>query len=143
MKQGELADRLRVDRTTVNKIEQGHRGDVAISQLFAFAEALGTSPIYLLTPRADDEQVELSPGGRTLSAAETRGWVRGVPAPGVDLLDFALDMPRDEQRLFLGALLARDVGSDPILRELAATPERVEAAAAALEQLSRTRRKEE
>jgi transcriptional regulator with XRE-family HTH domain len=40
---------LPIDRTTLNKIEKGSRGDVAISQLFEFAKVLGIAPVHLLT----------------------------------------------------------------------------------------------
>lgn len=99
--QAELARRLYVDRTTVNKIEKGTRGDVTIRQLFAFADALGTSPVYLLTPGEDEANVEITERGRVVTATEARGWIRGLPAAGADPLDFFLDLPKSEQRSIL------------------------------------------
>ena len=90
--QRELAERAHVDRTTVNKIEQGVRNDVSISQLFAFAEVLGTTPINLLTP-VNLHQIEISPGGRVLGGLKTRGWIRGVPDPDADQLDTSWTFP--------------------------------------------------
>jgi transcriptional regulator with XRE-family HTH domain len=81
--QGQLAERARVDRTTINKIEKGVRSDVSISQLFWFADVLATSPIHLLTPTDPDVDIELSPGGRRITAVEARNWLRGFPPPGV------------------------------------------------------------
>lgn len=57
LSQAELAKRIGVDRTTLNKIENGSRADVSISQLFAFAEALGVAPVHLLTPRRLDSEI--------------------------------------------------------------------------------------
>jgi transcriptional regulator with XRE-family HTH domain len=101
LSQGELADRLHLHRTTVNKIESGALGDVSISQLFAFAEGLGTSPIYLLTPGDEGPDLELTTGGRVVDANAARDWIRGSPPPETDALEFFLDLPRSEQRLWL------------------------------------------
>jgi transcriptional regulator with XRE-family HTH domain len=101
LKQGELAKLMGIDRTTLNKIERGSRGDVSITQLFAFAAALRISPLYLLTPADGSEPVDVTTDLR-LSAAEARGWIRGLlPLPGTDPIDYFLDLPRDEQRAVL------------------------------------------
>lgn len=111
LSQGELADRLHLHRTTINKIESGTLGDVSLSQLFAFAEALGTAPIYLLTPSADDSQIELTSGGRIVSADEARNWIRGVPPDDADQLEFFLDLPTSEQRHILRRILRTSLTS--------------------------------
>jgi transcriptional regulator with XRE-family HTH domain len=103
LSQGELAKLVKIDRTTLNKIERGSRGDVSISQLFAFAAALRISPLYLVTPRDGSEPLDVAPG-LGLSAAEARDWIRGAPLPGTDPLEYFLDLPREEQRLFLEQL---------------------------------------
>jgi transcriptional regulator with XRE-family HTH domain len=115
--QRELAERAHVDRTTVNKIEQGGRSDVSISQLFTFAEVLDTSPINLLTPGVATAQIEVSAGGRVLSGLEARRWIRGdAPAPDADPLDYFLDLPIDEQRDIIGSFVASARESeDPIV----------------------------
>lgn len=99
--QVELARRLNMDRTTLNKIERGSRGDVSITQLFRFARVLKTAPVHLITPREGEARIELEPGsGETMSASSVRQWVRGAPPPDSDeaeLIAFFLDLPRDEQ----------------------------------------------
>ena len=105
--QGELAKRLRIDRTTLNKIERGSRGDVSISQLFAFATVLGIAPVYLLTPQSDGPEVELTVGGPVVSPADARQWIRGEPPEEFDAWrEWLLDLPRDEQRQQLAAVSA-------------------------------------
>jgi hypothetical protein len=101
----------------VNKIEQGVRNDVSISQLFAFAEVLGTTPINLLTPGEADAEVEISPGGRVLDALQARGWIRGVPDPDADELDYFFDLPVDEQRAIISRIVvaSRD-DEEPVVR---------------------------
>jgi transcriptional regulator with XRE-family HTH domain len=98
--QTELARRMHLERTTLNKIERGSRSDVSISQLFAFAEALEVAPIRLLTPRVAGERVEMTPGGRVLPAVEARLWIRGVP-PALEtpeeMTAWILTLPQDEQ----------------------------------------------
>jgi hypothetical protein len=84
---------------------------VSLSQLFAFAEALGTAPIYLLTPSADDSQIELTSGGRIVSADEARNWIRGVPPDDADQLEFFLDLPTSEQRHILRRILRTSLTS--------------------------------
>jgi transcriptional regulator with XRE-family HTH domain len=115
--QGELGKRAGFDRTTINKIENGSRSDVAISQLFTFAEVLGTSPIYLLTPSDPGLTVQLSPGGRVLSGAEARDWIRGAPPPGADRWTHFQTMPDEE----LQKIAAQTAGGDnDVLDQLAA-----------------------
>jgi transcriptional regulator with XRE-family HTH domain len=112
--QREFAERAHVDRTTVNKIEQGKRNDVSISQLFAFADVLGTTPINLLTPTDPNADVEVSPGGRVLGGLAARDWIRGVPSPHADPLEYFFDLPSDEQRELIGRIvLSPREGDDP------------------------------
>jgi transcriptional regulator with XRE-family HTH domain len=114
--QTELARRVNIDRTTLNKIERGARGDVSISQLFAFAEALEIAPVYLISPRRTDENVEL--GGRTVSGREARAWVRGTPPPpssGEQLAEWLLTLPQDEQLDWL-------IDHDPEIAATASSP---------------------
>ncbi len=116
--QAELGRRAGFDRTTINKIERGSRGDVTISQLFTFAEALGTSPIYLLTPNDPDVTVQLAPGGRALSGWEARAWIRGTPPLGKKAdLPFFKDLPQDE---VLGVVMRHPRSTDEALTWLAA-----------------------
>jgi hypothetical protein len=95
---------------------------VSLSQLFAFAEALGTAPIYLLAPAADDAQIELTAGGRIVSAEEARNWIRGVPPADADQLEFFLDLPRSEQRHIMRRIL-RGTLTTPAERLWRDTPE--------------------
>lgn len=121
-KQGELAQRVHLDRTTLNKIERGTRGDVTISQLFTFAIVLSMHPVHLLTPSADDLDIEMAPGGPVMSPADARRWIRGAkPEKFDDWLDWFLDLPRDEQREQLVELAARRHGvHDTLTLSLAA-----------------------
>ena len=106
--QGELAKLVSIDRTSVNKIERGTRGDVSLSQLFKFAHALRISPLYLLTPsEADGSPVDLVPGESPMAPAAARAWIRGAALPGADPVDYFLDLPRDEQRLVLQGMVGR------------------------------------
>jgi len=118
LSQTELARRVPIDRTTLNKIERGKRSDVAISQLFAFAEALEVAPVHLLSPRQTDEAVELTVGGRVVSGREAREWVRGIQPQfesGEEFAAWLLTLPRDEQLQFL-------IDHDPEMAATAASP---------------------
>jgi putative transcriptional regulator len=118
-KQGELADRLRIDRTTLNKIENGTRGDVRLSQLFQFARALDIAPVNLLTPRLDDVDLVVTPGSKPMRPSEARKWIRGESVIGrPDPVGYLLDLPQDEQRLLLEELLSE--GLTPLTRGLMA-----------------------
>jgi transcriptional regulator with XRE-family HTH domain len=71
--QEQLADEmsnagLRMDRTTITKIENGAR-NVSIDEALAFAAVLGVSPAALLAPR-DTTMLDLTP---------TRGWSSVTP----------------------------------------------------------------
>ncbi len=133
MSQTELARQVGIDRTTLNKIERESRSDVSISQLFRFAEALHTSPIYLLTPRLDDARVQITEYGRVLAAAEFRQWLRGEPpAEGTPetRLAWFLALPRDEQ---VGLLRRQQTaGMDPLV--VAVMAEEIDARSAAAEE---------
>jgi transcriptional regulator with XRE-family HTH domain len=113
--QREAAERLAVDRTTLNKIEMGSRGDVSISQLFTFANVLGIAPVHLLTPRADDLDVEITRGGPVMSPSDARRWIRGALPEGADPLEWLLDLPRDEQREHLRRLSEQEHGVHDLL----------------------------
>jgi transcriptional regulator with XRE-family HTH domain len=135
MTQTALAVAVGIDRTTLNHIERERRSDVSISQLFKFAEALRTEPVYLLSPRLDDARIEITAGGRTLTPRETRRWVRGEPPVEVSAersLDWFLALPRDEQLELLGDMAAS--GLTPLGAELTA-PDRAARVGAAMEAL--------
>jgi transcriptional regulator with XRE-family HTH domain len=137
-KQGEFADQLGIDRTTLNKIENGTRGDVKISQLFEFAKALDIAPIYLLTPRLDDVGVVVTPGSKPMRPRDARRWIRGeVMRRGVDPVEWLLDLPRDEQQIVLEELGYRQAGADTELLRGLKKEEIAEWAAALLEALER------
>ena len=98
-----------MQRTEANKIEKGVRSDVSISQLFQFAEVLGTAPVNLLTPGSPEPTIELSPGGRVVTGADARAWIRGTqPHPDVDQIEYFFDLPVDEQR----EAIRRSAGDD-------------------------------
>src|SRR5262249_35446097 len=114
--QAEAAKQLGVERTTLNKIERGVRSDVRVSQLFEFALTLKTNPVHLLTPRQDGQSdVQLAVGGPVLSPQDARSWIRGAPLPGVNQLEWLLNLPRDEQRTYLEGLLIPDDPNAPQL----------------------------
>jgi transcriptional regulator with XRE-family HTH domain len=63
-------------RSALTKLEGGRFRGVSIDDVFALAAALGISPVYLLTPLADDAPVAISP--RVIfPATVTRAWIRG------------------------------------------------------------------
>jgi transcriptional regulator with XRE-family HTH domain len=117
--QGELAERLHIHRTTLNKIEKGSRSDVSISQLFEFAKVLDIAPVHLLTPRLDDAGLVVTPGSKPMRPRDARGWIRGdLLLSSPDPVGYLLDLPIDEQRLVLEALLTQ--GMSPLTAQLAA-----------------------
>jgi transcriptional regulator with XRE-family HTH domain len=104
LSQTELAQRLRIDRTTVSHIESGKRSDVSLTHLFAFAKALDIAPVYLLSPRRMDESIRLSPFGEPVPGQEAREWIRGKPPQhesAEQLTDWLLSLPQDEQIEYL------------------------------------------
>jgi transcriptional regulator with XRE-family HTH domain len=82
--QQQLSDRLEdigspIDRSTIGKIEAGKRG-VSIDELFAFATALGVSPMSLTVPRSD-AQMRVAPNREALTV-EVVQWARNMsPLP--------------------------------------------------------------
>jgi hypothetical protein len=45
----------------------------------------------------------MSPGGRVLSGRAARAWIRGIPGPDADPLEYFFDLPIDEQRHTIAA----------------------------------------
>jgi transcriptional regulator with XRE-family HTH domain len=84
MNQGELAAELakrgfHYEQTTISRIERGER-ELSVSELFAFAAALGVSPIALLLPTNPEDGVWIANG--ILDGPGLRDWIRGfVPPP--------------------------------------------------------------
>ena len=85
----ELADRVqslggKLDRAAIAKIESQLR-NVTLDEALLLALALNVSPVHLVFPLDDDEQVLLAPDGPSVTAKEAREWLRGRAAiQGVD-----------------------------------------------------------
>lgn len=144
--QGELAERVTIDRTTLNKIERGSRGDVSLTQMFAFALALEISPLYLITPTGADDPVLVTNNREPMAAADLRAWIRGGLLPGQDATEAFLDLPRDEQRSVLQTAAAAQ--TSPLARAAAGisieelvSEEDIDELIAALEKASQARRR--
>ena len=60
MRQGELARRVGLSRTSITNVELGRQG-LAIHQLFAFADALGVEPCELLPAERPAHQKPTDP----------------------------------------------------------------------------------
>lgn len=104
--QAELAEKLHIERTTLNKIEKGSRGDIRISQLFEFAKVLDIAPVHLLTPRLEGVGMVPTPGSKPMRPRDARSWIRGEVVLGKpDPVEYLLDLPEDEQRLLLEELV--------------------------------------
>jgi transcriptional regulator with XRE-family HTH domain len=78
LSQQQLADRLEaigapIDRSTIGKIEAGHRG-VSLDELFFFAVALGVSPMSLVVPRSA-ERMRVAPS-KEIDATDVMQWAR-------------------------------------------------------------------
>jgi transcriptional regulator with XRE-family HTH domain len=74
---------LRMDRSTLNKLESGREGvRVSLDKVFALAAALEIQPIHLLLPLEDEQPVAVTPT-TVVPARLARAWVRGqVALPG-------------------------------------------------------------
>jgi len=88
-----------MSRVTVTKIEKGteRAANTSLVELLAIAAALGMPLVHLLTPREDEQLLEIAPEV-TVSAAEARAWIRGLALlPGGDFGAFFGAMPEKEQ----------------------------------------------
>jgi transcriptional regulator with XRE-family HTH domain len=116
--QAALAERLKklgrpISRAKLAKIETGEQ-TVRLDDVFAIAEALELPPVYLLAPRDDERDIEIT-ATVTITPAEMRAWARGYPRQGHDNLEHLLaQLPRDEARAVFESLL--DSGSTPTER---------------------------
>jgi transcriptional regulator with XRE-family HTH domain len=97
----DLADRLTrlgfpMDRTTLNKLENGRRG-LSLDEALAIAAALDVSPLHLFVPIMDSEQLEIAPKV-TAGAVRARKWLRGEqPLPIQDAFAFGEHLPAGEK----------------------------------------------
>ncbi len=70
----ELAERLRVDRSTVTKLEKGERG-VSLDDAFSYAATLGVQPSAMIAPR-DATPVQIT-ATESVDGHIFRAWLRG------------------------------------------------------------------
>ena len=80
LKQQDLADRLEsiglpMDRSAIAKIEASQRG-ITVDEVFAFAVALGVSPLALLVPRSD-QRMSIAPAVEA-DVSEVVPWARNM-----------------------------------------------------------------
>jgi transcriptional regulator with XRE-family HTH domain len=108
MNQAKLAAELAArgfpyEQTTLSRIERGER-ELRVSELFAFAAALGVSPIALLLPTDPADDIEVGGDDRWLNGTQLRRWIRGfVPPPGANDRQRRLhyeQLPADEWNAF-------------------------------------------
>lgn len=93
--QAELAARLtrvglRTQQPAVARIEKGSRGlAVTLDEVFAFALALGVSPLSLITPPDDDPAGVMVATDVVTTAEHMRDWLIGnEPPPGVPIAEW-------------------------------------------------------
>jgi transcriptional regulator with XRE-family HTH domain len=79
LSQDELASRAGTYRVLVQRTEKGTH-EVTVGELFAFAVALGVSPVQLLLPRRPEDLVRISLDRDALRAETVRPWVKGAAA---------------------------------------------------------------
>lgn len=83
MTQQQLVDRLgelglKMDRSTLNKLERGHHAATApLDKVFTIAAALEIPPLHLILPLEDDQPVAVTPS-IVVDARLARAWVRGL-----------------------------------------------------------------
>jgi transcriptional regulator with XRE-family HTH domain len=110
-----------MDRSNLGRIERGETTG-QLDNVIALALALGCSPIHLMLPRDDEEEVEMAPK-RSLSAADARAWLRGSKIlDDGDPIAYIAAMSEEDQRAVVLA------GVSPLA--LALTSEKTKAKAA-------------
>ena len=114
--QQRLAERLAeigydTERTAILRLEKGKRADVGLGDVFAFALALDTWPINLITPREDDAPIQVA--GRVVTAPAARAWIRGQALlRGMNPVAALAELPESEQRRLLERALSQ--GMTPV-----------------------------
>lgn len=105
MSQQELSDRLdqlgyHLDRATIARTEAGSR-PVSVDDLLALAVALRVSPLHLVIPVEDHEEVRLTPS-ENVDAFSAREWFRGrlILHPGEDDRPYLTEVPDPELAFF-------------------------------------------
>jgi transcriptional regulator with XRE-family HTH domain len=117
--QQQLADRLSelglpMDRTTIVKLEQGKRAQLApVDKVFALAGALGVPPLHLLVPLEDEAEVAVTPKV-SLPAPVARGWIRGTQV--VPIVPEPAGLPRSDLRRLVWLAYTR--GMSPLVLQL-------------------------
>jgi transcriptional regulator with XRE-family HTH domain len=72
-----LADSIGIEQSTIARIEGGKR-KVSVSDLLEIADALGCSPVVLLTPLDPNDEVVV--GSNSTSGRHLGDWIRGFKA---------------------------------------------------------------
>ncbi len=88
-----------LDRSTIANIETGRRRRIGVDEWLTLAYVLDVAPLHLLLPRADDDEVRVTPTV-TVNAAAARRWAAGrEPLPGGDERTYRYEVPdREYQR---------------------------------------------
>jgi transcriptional regulator with XRE-family HTH domain len=114
--QQELVDRLAtrglpMDRSTLVKLERGRSASPPLDKVFVLAAALEVPPVVLLSPRAEDEPVAVTPN-TVVPAWYARAWMSGpAPLPGGGINWGAL--PKDVLRPLVKAALEDQIRRMP------------------------------
>lgn len=99
MTRRQLSARLRelghpIDTTTIEKIETGRKKTVSLDSVFAIAVALDVSPLFLLLPYQEGEQVAAAPNAEPDTIWTLELWLRGDdPLTGQDRARFYRELP--------------------------------------------------
>jgi hypothetical protein len=132
-----------IGHSTLVKIEKGSSHVetaaelVPLRDLFALSVALETSPVYLIAPLEDEDDVAITPH-QALPARTVRAWARGAAAPpGADPLTFLVGLPEEEQRELLERLRTRGMDEQTRVLHAEARASAIDATIDGLRQLDR------
>lgn len=105
--QDELATALQREgvqwaRSTIAKLELGHRDNISVVELLALSYCLACSPTHLVVPPDGASRYQITPA-KEVSVIAARRFIRGVEElPGMDWRGFAIEAPDDEFTEYVG-----------------------------------------
>jgi transcriptional regulator with XRE-family HTH domain len=86
-------------RSTVAKLENGHRETITVDELLALARVLDVAPVNLLVPLEDETPYQVTPDGGSAvqPSGRVRDWLRGeYPLPETYLRTYFGEVPEHE-----------------------------------------------